>query len=394
MADNLFDIGEIKILSPTEAAALLSEPNSPAPKSTTEPNEGTDPPTPTPNPDGFQILGPQPFDPDKKPVATDNDTPSDLPESKDSQTKSDAPKINVDFQALAEVLAEKGLFELPEDGKIESDEDILDLMRGKIDNKAQGVFESWRKNLPPKEQAFLGFREAGYTTDDAMELSSYKELATSISDTSSEEDLEEVYRLYLESKELDESEINDSIETAKDLNKLKEKGLQAKDRLLKIIEDDTKQKEIATAAAIEAHKKNTAAKFTNLMSRIDNTAEIIPGISITPKMKEKIKESMTKAVEVQGDRQLNAVSSVQAKNPEGFNILLHYYTQMGLFNLDKDGNFKPDVSKLSTKVTSQATKNLVDTVTKGNDPNPRGTDNDKPNSLLSKLDKYSNKFQF
>ena len=48
----------------------------------------------------------------------------------------------------------------------------------------------------------------------------------------------------------------------------------------------------------------------------------------------------------------------QQRNPVEFEMLINYYDTLGLFNLDKDGKFKPDISKLKTVAKTAAINDL------------------------------------
>lgn len=384
MADDLFS--NVRILSPDEVASgvnpFKNEEPPVDPGEDPKPNE--DPQDPNP---GIRILGPDEVKPSTDPKNDDDpaDPPVDDPVDPKPGTSTGGDDVDVNLQKLAEVLSNKGLFELPEDGKVESEDDILELMRGRVDKESQAVFENWKQSLPEKEQAFLGLREAGFETEEAVEVAEYQEFLSGISEESSEEDLVKTYELLLSLKDLPEDEIKDAVENAKDLNKLKEKALRAKTELDKSISQEISNREAATKQAADDAKAAQETKFNKLMGLIDNSKELVPGINLTPKMKEKVKDSMTKAVETVDGKNLNYVSSLQNKNPEGFNVLLHYYAQMGLFNVDKEGNLAPDLSKINTKVKTKQTSSLIDSVT-----GRKTGDNDdpKPSSFIEKLEKY------
>ena len=390
MADNIFDTG-VKILSPDEVAALANTSggtNSPP----ADPPQDPPPVTSPPNDGRIKILGPGEVAPPAPPTPEDDDDPpTDLPKP---SAELKAGDVNIDYKKLATVLSNEGLFNLPEDKEIESSDDIVDLMRDEKNKDAQNIFKEWKDKLPVKEQAFLGFREAGYDADEAIQLAGYQEFTNNITENSTSEEHEQMYRLYLETRGLDEAEINENIENAKDLNKLKDKALSSKTKVIKMIEVDTTAKDAATQRAIESNKVQQEQEFEALMSKIENTKEIIPGVNITPKMQQKIKDSMTVAVETSGGQQLNAVAALQAKDPEGFNVLLHYYAAIGMFNMDAKGNFKPDISKITTKAKTKAANSLIDAVTNTSEgPLGSGGDVGEESDLLKKLERYG-KFNF
>jgi hypothetical protein len=89
---------------------------------------------------------------------------------------------------------------------------------------------------------------------------------------------------------------------------------------------------------------------------IENTPEIIPGIKLTKPTRDKIFKSMT--IPVAKDDQgnpLNPVMATRSRNPEAFEMMIHYYHQLGLFNIDDDGQVKPDFSKISKTAKTKAT---------------------------------------
>jgi hypothetical protein len=54
------------------------------------------------------------------------------------------------------------------------------------------------------------------------------------------------------------------------------------------------------------------------------------------------------------------------KNPAGFEMLINYFDVLGLFNTDKEGNFKPDISKLEKVAKSKAVSELDRVITAQN----------------------------
>jgi hypothetical protein len=48
----------------------------------------------------------------------------------------------------------------------------------------------------------------------------------------------------------------------------------------------------------------------------------------------------------------------QQRNPVEFEMLINYYDTLGLFNLDKQGKFKPDISKLKAVAKTAAINDL------------------------------------
>ena len=83
---------------------------------------------------------------------------------------------------------------------------------------------------------------------------------------------------------------------------------------------------------------------------------------------------------------INQVNANRSRNPQAFDILLHYYTQLGLFNINEKGVAKPDISALRRKVTSDTTNSLLDIVT---EKQSKGEASSKTSSFIEKLSKIN-----
>ena len=80
-------------------------------------------------------------------------------------------------------------------------------------------------------------------------------------------------------------------------------------------------------------------------------------------MKTKLKASFTTAVGEVNGQPANQVAAMRAKNPQMFDVAMHYYVQLGMFNIDAQGNLKPDMKALKRNATSEATNSLLDIAT-------------------------------
>jgi len=92
---------------------------------------------------------------------------------------------------------------------------------------------------------------------------------------------------------------------------------------------------------------------------VETTPEIIPGIKLTKPTREKIVKSMTDPVanDAQGNP-MNAVMATKNKNPEAFEMMVHYFHGLGLFNIDENGHMKPDFSKITKTAKNEATDSM------------------------------------
>ena len=252
--------------------------------------------------------------------------------------------------------------------------------------KADSMLEGWIKNLPPKAQAYLGLIEDGVDADMSVGLVESKAFVENLSAQSPSEDLESAYRLYLSNLGMSEEEISEEVEEAKDLSKLSDKALKAKPKLVAAIgkEEANAKNVIAQRARQEQEQRDEYIK--TLENSIETSNELIAGMKLTPKMKEKIKDSFMIAVEEKDGVPLNQVNANRTRNPQAFDILLHYYTQLGLFNINEKGVAKPDISALRRKVTSDTTNSLLDIVT---EKQSKGEVSSKTSSFIDKLSKIN-----
>ena len=385
MADDLFD--GVQILNPRELNLRKQEGNT---ESSIEPKEDIkeEPQTSEDNSenvleDGLKMLSPQELRASNKGVNEDN-----IEETSEtvSDKKVNANNVDIDIKALAGVLSNKGLLELNEETSLESEEDLLGLMEQQTAEKADSMLEGWIKNLPPKAQAYLGLIEDGVDADMSVGLVESKAFVENLSAQSPSEDLESAYRLYLSNLGMSEEEISEEVEEAKDLSKLSDKALKAKPKLVAAIgkEEANAKNVIAQRARQEQEQRDEYIK--TLENSIETSNELIAGMKLTPKMKEKIKDSFMIAVEEKDGVPLNQVNANRTRNPQAFDILLHYYTQLGLFNINEKGVAKPDISALRRKVTSDTTNSLLDIVT---EKQSKGEVSSKTSSFIDKLSKIN-----
>ena len=76
--------------------------------------------------------------------------------------------------------------------------------------------------------------------------------------------------------------------------------------------------------------------------------------------KEKIKQNILNPVykDDKTGREYNSLMYKQTRNPAEFEMLINYYDTLGLFNLNKEGKFKPDISKLKQVAKTSAINDL------------------------------------
>jgi hypothetical protein len=75
------------------------------------------------------------------------------------------------------------------------------------------------------------------------------------------------------------------------------------------------------------------------------------------------------------------------RNPNEFQMLINYYDSIGLFNLNKEGKFNPDISKLKNVAKTKAVSELDKVLARENELGTgRGNSNKASASTQSALD--------
>lgn len=247
-----------------------------------------------------------------------------------------------------------------------TDEDWADLVERNEGDEAQALrelhslslqkivqknVEKYKESLTPEEKMLYEAKEKGLPLD---RYSVAKHNHTKYSKITAEQIksdpkiAEDVVAKFLELKGFTPEEAKEEIEGYKALDNLEPKAIKALEVVPKAFEKQIKDIEVETESAEKAKTDKIRQRVARMKSMVDNVPEIIPGIKLTKPVREKIMESMTVPVSQDEDgNPLNPVMATRQKNPEGFEMLIHYYHQLGLFNIDDSGKLAPDFSKIA-----------------------------------------------
>jgi len=187
----------------------------------------------------------------------------------------------------------------------------------------------------------------------------------------------------LELRGYNKEDIAEEIEGYKALENLEAKAEKILPLLPKKFETEITSMEEGAAADESARKDRVRQGVAKMKQLVDTTPEIIPGIKLTKPTRDKIMKSMTEPVAKDANgNPLNPVSATRAKNPDAFEMMIHYYHQLGLFNIDENGHMKPDFSKIAKK-TKNETVDQMRNIFESNErqvsgkPKPVQTNNDE-----------------
>ena len=325
----------------------------------------------------FEINEFEPVKEEKSEENLDDDSEEDTQKKTKDKTPSDdgqsdsSPSSSSPYLAFAKDQAEEGVF------LSFSEEDWTELVERNDGNEAQALrelsaismqakirhgVEQYKESLTPDERLLYEAKEKGLPVD---KYSIAKRNAVKYSKITAEqvkEDpkiAEDVVSKFLELKGFTPEEAKEEIEGYKALENLEAKAVKALEFVPKAFEKEVENIEQSAKAEEESKKDRIRQRVAKMKNLVESTPEIIPGIKLTKVAREKVMESMTKPVAMDEEgNPLNPVMATRQKNPEGFEMLIHYYHQLGLFNIDENGKVKPDFSKISKMETTKAADSL------------------------------------
>jgi len=222
--------------------------------------------------------------------------------------------------------------------------------------------ESYKESLSDEDRMLYETKEKGLPVDDysvaKRNFDKYSKIAKE--DLAENEKLQmEVVSKALELRGFSPDEVKEEIDGYKALENLEAKAEKLLPTLSKSFKGRMTEMEDGAKAAEQARQDGIRQRVARMKRAVDNTPEIIPGIELNKATKEKIMKSMTVPVaKDEHGNPLNPVMATRAKNPEAFEMILHYYHTLGLFNIDDDGQMKPDFSKIAKVEKTKATDSM------------------------------------
>ncbi len=287
--------------------------------------------------------------------------------STESTTATSNEKSEAIYKGLIKELVESNIITAAEADKLDELEGSLDTIKELMNKTVQTNFKAaeqqWKDNMPAAKKRFLEIEDAFDETDQAIMMAQRLEFFDSIDEKSikSDENLQkEIYYDLLKSKNFSDEQAVEAIQDAIEVKKLESKALKAIPELQNqanaIVTQAKEFKANRTKKEIDAQNK----AFESLISNIDARQSFIDGMSLNKISKDKIKQNILNPVykDNKSGREYNSLMYKQTRNPAEFEMLINYYDTLGLFNLDKEGKFKPDISKLKQVAKTKAINDL------------------------------------
>lgn len=268
------------------------------------------------------------------------------------------------YSALVKELVDNGIIDAPgEDTVVESSEDLVALFDRSVNSKVNQTLDQFKGSFSGAKKMFLEIED--YFDDETVAMKVAKDLdyygrITPEVIKSNEAVQKDLVSRYLRMKGMNQTEIAEALKEADALAKLEDKALQAFPQLQQAASQFIEGKKQEAAMREQQREQQTQEFFNNMLKGVDEAEELVPGIQLTKRHKEAIKQKMTAVVyeDPETGQQLTELGKKQFTNPDGFERLIQFYNVLGLFNLTEKGDFKPDMSKLVKLTEKQVRKGL------------------------------------
>ena len=297
--------------------------------------------------------------------ASDQDTQG---ESQDSAKTSPSP-----IYSLASALYEDGILPNLDEENIPQDGQAL---ANAVQKEIESGIENFIHNLPEDLKVVLSNYKEGVPLNDLLENRSAQMRYNSINDEVLGEDTNlqrQIITNDFKNRGFSDAKIKKYLDRFEDLGDLEEEAKSSLDSLKEFEsqrEEHIKQQTAQQKAAQEAQAQEM---MKNIQNTVEEVTEIIPGVKINKRMRDKVFSSMTRAVDTdQYGNPVNALMQKRAENPIEFEMKLHY-----LFNVTK--GFE-DWSAISNKATTSAMSQFEKTISKGSDLKTTGKPASLPNT--------------
>jgi hypothetical protein len=307
-----------------------------------------------------------------KPVVSEKGDDDTTAETKEQPTTketsgSNENKNEVVYKALMKELVNAGVLTIEEMEKLDelpgTFDSIKELVNKTVETNFNAKQENWKKGLSPEKKRFLEIEDAFDETDQAILMAQRLEFFENVNTDQIKEDenlQKQIYFDLLKAKNFSDQDAIEAIEDAVAVNKLEEKALKAvpelKSQAQKVVQESKSIREQHTKAQQEAQTK----AFEDLLSNIDTRDAFIDGLNLNKISKDKLKNNIMNPVykDAKTGKEFNSLMYKQQRNPVEFEMLINYYDTLGLFNLDKERKFKPDISKLKSVAKTAAINEL------------------------------------
>ena len=303
-------------------------------------------------------------------AGVDNETEEpDITPAVETATPSSEPASTNKYQALIKDMMAEGIISGPEDEEelkeLLADADsstIKKLMEHTVESNVSAKQDAWKSNFTGSKKRFLEIEDAFNDTDEAIQMAQRLDFLDSVSPDQIKDNKElqkQMYFQHLKAKNFTDAEAIEAINDADEIDKLEAKAMGALPSLRQNAAAVVQQSKQKNAAEQQALQDQYNEDYKSLMGAIDNKNEFITGLKLNKTSKDKIKANISNPVyKDENGKELTSLMYKQQKNPAEFQMLINYYDTIGMFNLDKEGNFSPNIGKLKNVAKTRAVSEL------------------------------------
>lgn len=284
-----------------------------------------------------------------------------------TNTSSNENKNEVVYKALMRELVNSGVLTVEEMEKLDempgTFDSIKELVNKTVETNFKAKENSWKSNMSSAKKRFLEIEDAFDETDQAILMAQRLEFFDTVSIDAVKADVslqKQIYYEQLKAKNFSDADALEAIEDAEAINKLEEKSLKAIPELKAMSQQVVNQSRDNKELKTKAEQKAQMDAFENLLGNIDSREGFIDGLNLNKVSKDKLKSNIVNPVytDPKSGKEFNSLMYKQQRNPVEFEMLINYYDTLGLFNLDKEGKFKPDITKLKNVAKTAAINEL------------------------------------
>ena len=277
------------------------------------------------------------------------------------------------YKAMLEEMIGEGIIASPEtEEELEGSLDKLkELMKGTLEKSFKGMTQQWQDSFSGAKKKFLEIEDSFTDADLAVQTAQKLEFFENITEQELKEDevlQKNIYYEYLKSKNFSDQEIREQIDDADAIGKLEEKAFKAVPHLKKAAHETVNRAAASKKAQEEEWVRRRTENYNNLMQSIDKKDEFISGLKLNKISKEKLKANITQPIYTDDKgKGYTSLMYKQMRNPTSFEMLINYYDCIGLFDIDKSGNFNPNISKLQKVAKTKAVSEIDKVIAASNE---------------------------
>lgn len=284
-----------------------------------------------------------------------------------NNTSDNSNKTESVYKALIKEMVKEGVLTVEDEAELETLPGTKESLKKLLEQTASHLFDKkqddWKKSLPGTKKRFLEIEDAYDEADKAIFAAQRLEALESITEEVLRENIDYSKRVYYDQlttlKKFSHEEALEAIADAEAVGKLEAKALQALPELKSAANKEVEEGKAYQSSLKEQASKKIQETFEKLTETIDKKDYFIDGLTLNKIQKDKLKANITTPVfKDDSGKEYTSLAYKQLKNPIEFEMLINHYDTLGLFNIDKDGNFKPDIAKIKAIAKSQAVSEL------------------------------------